>query len=229
VLETESSPPAKRHGAPPSGGAVPLPASRDVEAHDMFDDSALIDIRAGDDVVPLSGSWTVDPTHSSLEFVARYAVFTRIRGRFTVFAGSVTIDPRHLDSTCIDVEVDAASVDTASAVRDAHLRSGDFFDVENHPTITFRSRGAALFAPGRYTLNGDLAIRGVAQPVRLEVVAFGRAPDVVGNPRLAFKASGKVQRALWGITWNAPVRGGGVALAQGVELDLDVSLLPSRN
>ena len=112
-------------------------------------------------------------------------------------------------------------------VRDAHLRSGDFFDVDNHPTIAFRAQGAQLLAAGRYTLHGELAIRGVVQPVRLVVEGFGRAPDVLGDPRLAVRAAGRVQRALWGMTWNEPVLGGGVALAQDVDLDLDVSLVPA--
>ena len=193
----------------------------------MSDDHAIIDVRAGDDLVPLAGAWEVDPTHSALEFVARYAVFTLVRGRFTSFSGTVVIDPPHADATQVDVDIDASSVDTAMAVRDAHVRGEEFFDVEHHPKISFRSRGATVLAAGRYTVRGDLTIRGVTQPVRLVVDLFGRAPDVLGNPRLGLKATAKVQRAVWGITWNAPVPGGGVALAEEVELELDVSLVPA--
>jgi polyisoprenoid-binding protein YceI len=193
----------------------------------MSDDHGIIDVHAGDDLVPLAGSWEVDPTHSALEFVARYAVFTLVRGRFTSFAGTVVIDPLHSDATQIDVDIDASSVDSAMTVRDNHLRGEDFFDVERHPKISFRSRGATVLAAGRYTVRGDLTIRGVSQPVRLDVDLFGRAPDVLGKPRLGLKATAKVQRAVWGITWNAPVPGGGVALAQEVDLELDVSLVPA--
>jgi polyisoprenoid-binding protein YceI len=189
------------------------------------DHPAIVDVHAGDDLSPLAGSWQVDPTHSAVEFVARYAVFTLVRGRFTSFAGTVTLDPPHFESTQIDVEIDAASVDSAMAVRDAHLRGEDFFDVEHHPVISFRARAATLLAPGRYTVHGELTIRGISQPVRLDVDAFGCAPDVLGNARLGLRATAKVQRALWGITWNAPVLGGGVTLAQEVALDLDVSLV----
>jgi polyisoprenoid-binding protein YceI len=190
------------------------------------DDGTIIDAHAGDDLTPLVGAWQVDPTHSALEFVARYAVFTRVRGRFTSFAGTVTIEHPHPDATCIEVDIDAASVDTAMAVRDAHLRGEDFFDVVRHPLITFRSSGATLLGPGRYIVHGELAIRGVAQPVQLTTDLLGRAPDILGNPRLGLRATAKVRRNLWGITWNAPVRGGGVALAEDVELELDVSLIP---
>lgn len=193
----------------------------------MSDDHTLINAHAGDDLAPLAGPWVVDPTHSALEFVARYAVFTLVRGRFTAFSGRVVIDPLHLAATEIDVDIDAASVDTAMPERDAHLRSEEFFDVEHHPTIGFRARGATVLAAGRYTVPGELTVRGVCQPVRLEVDVFGRAPDVVGNPRLGLRATAKVHRAEWGITWNAPVPGGGVALAEEVGIELDVSLVPA--
>jgi polyisoprenoid-binding protein YceI len=137
------------------------------------------------------------------------------------------IDPRHPQATQIAVDIDASSVDTAMAVRDAHLLSEEFFDVERHPKLSFRSRGATVLAAGRYTVHGELTIRGITQPVRLVVDVLGRAPDVQGNPRLGLKATAKVQRAVWGITWNAPVLGGGVALAEEVDLELDVSLVPA--
>jgi polyisoprenoid-binding protein YceI len=193
----------------------------------MSDDHAIVDVHAGDDLSPLRGTWEIDPTHSAVEFVARYAVFTLVRGRFTSFSGTVAIDPPHFEATRVDVDIDASSVDTAMAVRDAHLLGEDFFDVERHPIISFRSRGATLLAPGRYTVRGELTIRGVAQPVGLVVDAFGCAPDVLGNARLGLKATAKVQRAVWGMTWNAPVPGGGVALAQEVDLELYVSLVPA--
>jgi polyisoprenoid-binding protein YceI len=194
--------------------------TRDVDA------LTIVDVQAGDDLSPLAGTWDVDPTHSALEFVARYAVFTLVRGRFTSFSGTVEIDPLHREATQVDVVIDAASVDTAMAVRDAHLRGKEFFDVEHHPQFTFHSHGASVLAAGRYTVHGELTIRGITQPVRLVVEVFGRAPDVLGNPRLGLKATAKVPRALWGINWNAPVPGGGVTLAEEVELELDVSLVP---
>ncbi|HET9611356.1 MAG TPA: YceI family protein [Acidimicrobiales bacterium] len=193
----------------------------------MSNDHALIDAHAGDDLSPLAGSWEVDPTHSTLEFVARYAVFTLVRGRFTSFSGTVVIDPPHSEATQVAVDIDASSVDTAMAVRDAHLLGEEFFDVERHPKISFRSRGATVLAAGRYTVRGELTIRGITQPVRLDVDVFGRAPDMVGNTRLGLKATAKVRRTVWGITWNAPVPGGGVTLADEVDLELDVSLVPA--
>ena len=191
----------------------------------MSDEHALINAHAGDDLSPLAGPWEVDPTHSALEFVARYAVFTLVRGRFTAFSGTVGLDPLHLGATQIDVDIDASSVDTAMPERDTHLRSEDFFDVERHPQIRFRSRGATVLAAGRYTVHGDLTIRGITQPVRVDVDVYGRAPDLLGNARLGLRATAKVNRALWGITWNAPVPGGGVTLAEEVDIEIAVSLV----
>ena len=166
----------------------------------MSDDSMIIDAHAGDDLSSLAGDWEVDPSHSALEFVCRYAMFTLVRGRFTSFSGTAVLDPLHPEATEISVDIDPSSVDTSMAVRDEHLRGGDFFDVERHPTITFRSRGVTLLGAGRYVVQGDLTIRGLTQPVRLTVDLFGRAPDVQGNPRLGFKATTRLQRSRWNIT-----------------------------
>ena len=108
-------------------------------------------------------------------------MFTLVRGRFTSFSGTVVLDPRHPESTQVDVDIDASSVDTAMAVRDAQLRSEDFFDVERHPKLSFRARGATVLAAGRYTVPGELTVRGITQPIRLVVQVFGSAPDVLGN------------------------------------------------
>ncbi len=193
----------------------------------MSDDSVVIDARAGDDISALAGAWELDPTHSALEFVARYAMFTLVRGRFTSFSGAVVIDPMHPEATQITVDIDAASVDSAMPVRDAHVRGEEFLDAERHPNIAFRSRGATLLGAGRYSVSGQLTIRGITQPVRLVAELFGRAPDMLGYPRLGFKVEAKLQRARWNITWNAPVLGGGVVLADDVDLELDVSLVPA--
>jgi polyisoprenoid-binding protein YceI len=118
----------------------------------MSDDSTIIDAHAGDDLSPLGGEWEVDPTHSALEFVARYAMFTLVRGRFKSFSGAVVIDPLNPETTKITVDIDASSVDSALPARDAHLRSEEFFDVDRHPQITFRSRGATFLGAGRYAV-----------------------------------------------------------------------------
>jgi polyisoprenoid-binding protein YceI len=186
----------------------------------MSDDSTIVDAHAGDDLSSPAGEWEADPTHSALEFVARYAMFTLVRARFPLFSGAVVIDPASPETTQIAVDIDASSVDSAMAWRDTHLRGEECFDIERHPSITFRL-GVRRARRGALRGGGRLTIRGVTQPVRLVVDLFGRAPDVVGNPRLGFRATARLQRARWGITWNAPVLGGGVALADEVDVELD--------
>ena len=188
-----------------------------------------INAHAGDDLRPVAGDWQVDPTHSTLAFGIRYAMFTTVRGRFTRFSGDVHLDPLALAEVTIDVVIDAASVDTSLAVRDEHVRGEEFFDTDHHPEIRFHSHGTEVLAAGRYVTHGELTIRDITQPVRLETDFFGQAPDIAGNPRLGFRATARVQRSRWGINWNAPVPGGGVLLGDDVDLDLVASLLPRHS
>jgi polyisoprenoid-binding protein YceI len=126
--------------------AVDLTSESSTPTRDV-DALAIVDVQAGDDLSPLAGTWEVDPTHSALEFVARYAVFTLVRGRFTSFSGTVEIDPLHREATRVDVNIDASSVDTAMAARDAHLRGQEFFDVEHHPQISSTPVTPACWQP----------------------------------------------------------------------------------
>lgn len=193
----------------------------------MTEAPATINAHAGDDLSPVLGMWEVDPTHSSLEFSIRYAMFTKVRGRFSRYSGSINLDPLNLALTTVDVEIEAASVDSSMPLRDEHIRGDGFFEVERHPLIKFHGEGARPMGPGRFEIDGYLTIRGISQPVRLETDFFGQAPDMMGNPRLGFRATGKLHRSQWGINWNSPVPGGGVLLGEDVDLDLDVSLLPA--
>jgi polyisoprenoid-binding protein YceI len=188
---------------------------------------ATVDGAVGDDPSSLAGEWEIDQTHSSLEFSIRYAMFTTVRGRFTSFSGAVHIDPSDLSLTAIDVNIDAASVDTSWDARDRHIRGEGFLEVERHPEISFRANSIEPNALARFIVSGGLSIRGVSQPVRLETRFYGQAPDMMGNARLGFHATSRLRRSLWGITWNAPVSGGGVLLADDVELSMDVSLVPA--
>ena len=148
----------------------------------MSDDSTIIDAHAGDDLSPLGGEWEVDPTHSALEFVARYAMFTLVRGRFTSFSGAVVIDSLTPEATWIAVDIDASSVDSAMAVRDAHLCGEEFFDVDRYPNITFRARGATLLGAGRYAVAGELTIRGITgRTERADRTTSQRSPRTMQN------------------------------------------------
>ncbi|GAB2690327.1 YceI family protein [Thalassiella azotivora] len=171
----------------------------------------------------VAGTYTIDASHSEVGFVARHAMVTKVRGRFGDVQGTLTFGDDVAASTA-EATVQVASVDTGSADRDGHLRSADFFDVENHPTITFRSTGVRADGDD-YLLDGELTIKGVTKPVTLEVEFGGVATDPFGNSRVGFSAEADVDREDWGLTWNAALETGGVLVSKKIKLVLDVSAI----
>ncbi len=170
-------------------------------------------------------TWSIDPTHSSVEFSVRHLMITTVRGRFTGVKGTVAIDESDPAKSAVEVVIDAASVDTREAQRDAHLRSADFFDVERFPTLTFRStRLDGAIATG-FKLAGDLTIHGVTRPVVLEVQPEGQAKDPWGGLRSGFTATTKIKRSDFGLTWNQVLEAGGVTVSDEVKISLDVQLV----
>ena len=175
--------------------------------------------------VPEAGTWEIDPAHASFEFVARH-LMARVRGRFSGVSGVATIAKRPEDST-LEVEIDASTIDTNDANRDGHLRSNDFFGVEDHPTIRFRSTAVR---PGEgateWKVDGDLTIRGVTRPVTVDVEFLGAAIDPWGNQRIGFSGVvPEVNREDWGLTWNAPLEARGFLLSTSVRLEVEAELL----
>lgn len=174
--------------------------------------------------LPDSGTWSLDPAHSSIEFVARHLMVTKVRGGFGDFSGTIEIADNPTESV-IEIEVDVASVVTGSADRDLHLKSSDFFDVENHPRMTFVSTSIVDIGDG-YLVTGDLTVRGVTSPMTLEVEYLGVMTDPWGNAKAAFSASGEVNREDWGLTWNTPLEAGGVLVSKTAKIEIEVQ--PAR-
>ncbi len=165
------------------------------------------------------GTWAVDPAHTLLTFTARHLMVTKVRGTFSDFTATVEVGSSFPDSK-VTATVQLASVSTGSADRDNHLRSGDFFDVENTPEMTFVSTRVT-----ESSLEGDLTIKGVTKPVVFDLTFLGVAQDPWGNTKAAFEAETEVQRKEWGLTWNAALEGGGVLVSEKVKINLDVQLL----
>lgn len=177
----------------------------------------------------LKGTWAIDPAHSSVGFTARHAMIASVRGEFEEFSGTINIDPENPTESMAEVEIKVDSISTRAKDRDAHLRSADFFEIESHPTITFRSTGVETGDdPDRFALVGDLAIRGVTNPVRLDVSFQGTATDPFGNLRAGFEGETTVNRKDWGLTWNAPLEAGGVLVGDTIKLHLDVSAIKQQ-
>jgi polyisoprenoid-binding protein YceI len=165
------------------------------------------------------GTWTIDPSHTDVGFTARHLMVTKVRGKFGAVEGTVTVADDITQSTA-DVTVQMDSVDTGNADRDAHLKSADFFDVEQYPTMTFK----ATSFDGE-NLTGDLTIKNVTKPVTLEVDFNGVATDPWGNTKAGFEAEAEVLRKDWGLEWNVALESGGVLVSEKIKLHIDVQLV----
>lgn len=166
------------------------------------------------------GTWSVDPSHSSVTFSARHLMISKVRGSFRTFAGTIMIAPDPLQSS-VEATVEMASVDTGDANRDGHLRTGDFFDVEHHPNMTLRS--ASISPKGSdFVLDADLTIKGVTRRVPFLLEFEGVGTDPWGNTKAAFSASADINRKDWGMEYNAVLETGGVLIGEQVHIALDI-------
>jgi polyisoprenoid-binding protein YceI len=165
--------------------------------------------------------WDIDVGHSAIHFWVRHMVISKVHGRFSRWSGALELDPADLTRSKVDVRVDAASIDTQVADRDAHLRSADFLDVARHPEIAFRSKRIEKGGSG-YRVVGDLSIRGVAREVILEAEYAGTGKDPWGNERAGFSARTVLDRRDFGLVWNAALEAGGVLVGEKVEITLEI-------
>lgn len=173
----------------------------------------------------LKGTYVLDPAHTSIAFIARHAMVTKVRGTFSDFEGQATIDGANPADSTLSVTVNVASVNTGQADRDAHLTSPDFFDVAQYPTITFQANGFDVADEDSVNVTGDLTIRGVTQQVTIPFEFTGEAKDPFGNIRVGFEGKTEVKRKDFGLTWNAVLETGGVLVSDKVVLEFDVSAI----
>ncbi|MFZ5476286.1 MAG: YceI family protein [Myxococcota bacterium] len=171
-------------------------------------------------------SWQIDRSHSSVRFSVRHLMFAKVHGRFRDFDAKVELDGER--PVAVEAQIRVASVDTDEPARDTHLRSADFFDADTHPLMTFRGENAREQGAGRYTLEGQLTIRGTTRPVTLQLESLGRARDPWGNDRVAFTATTQIDRREFGLTWNQALETGGVIVGDRVDISLEVQAVPVR-
>lgn len=173
-------------------------------------------------------AWKIDPVHSTAEFKVRHMMITNVKGQFTALNGVLTLDEQDVTKSRVEATIDAASINTRDADRDAHLKSADFFDVENFPTLTFVSRGVTRTAGGELGVDGELTIRGVPRKVVFAVEGPTQpAKDPWGNTRIGLSASTKINRKDFGLSWNAALEAGGFLVGDEVTISLDVEAVKS--
>ena len=177
------------------------------------------------DFQTLTGTYTLDPAHSRVGFVARHAMVTKVRGSFEAFEGSAVLDFAEPSRSSATLSFDIASISTGQAQRDDHLRTNDFFDAASYPKGEFVSTSVTPRADGSYEMIGDLTLKGVSKPVTIVWEPTGTAKDPFGNTRLGFEGKAVINRKDWGIEYNAVLETGGVLISEKITLELDVSAI----
>jgi polyisoprenoid-binding protein YceI len=168
----------------------------------------------------VAGTWTIDPVHSYVGFMIKHMMVSKVRGHFGTFSGQITTAANPLESS-VSVTIDASSIDTDNQTRDDHIRSADFFEVETHPNITFTST-AVRYEDGEFFIDGELSIRGTTRTVTLAVESPEFGPNPAGGTKAGFSAATEINRSDFGVSYNGPVPGGGVALGEKVQIVLEV-------
>jgi polyisoprenoid-binding protein YceI len=171
--------------------------------------------------LPAPGVFTLDKAHTQIGFIARHLMVTKVRGRFADFEGTITFAD-DLAASTVDVTVQMASISTNDEGRDTHLRSSDFFEIDTYPTMHFVSTALRETGRGKWTLVGDLTIKGVTRPIELDVTYEGVTTDPWGGERVGFTAQGEVNREDWGLTWNVALDNGGMLVSRAIKIELEV-------
>lgn len=171
-------------------------------------------------------TWNIDPAHSAAEFKVKHMMISNVKGQFSAVSGALTLDEADITKSKIEASIDAASINTREAQRDAHLKSADFFDVEKFPTLNFKSTRVTKKSDEELEVEGDLTIHGVTRNVRFAVegpTAAGKDPW--GNTRIGLSATTKINRKDYGLTWNAALETGGILVGEDVTITLDVQFV----
>jgi len=169
----------------------------------------------------LTGTYTLDPTHTRIGFLARHAMVTKVRGAFNEFEGTAVVDGNDPANSSVRVTIDAASIDTRNAQRDEHLRSNDFLSMDEYPEITFVSTDIRQTGDTTFDVAGDLTIKDVSKPVTIVFEQTGSARDPFGNVRVGFEGETTINRKDWGLTWNAALETGGVLVSNEIKIHLE--------
>jgi polyisoprenoid-binding protein YceI len=172
--------------------------------------------------------WEFDLVHSSINFWVRHLMVSKVHGRFGKWSGSLAFDEKDPSTASVEVTIDAGTIETKEAQRDEHLRSADFLDAKNHPSITFKSTSVAKVSSGNYKVAGNLTIRGTQRPVTLDVEYAGRQKDPWGGERVGFSARTSIDRRDFALTWNKTIETGGVVVGDKVEIQIEIEAVLAK-
>ncbi|MCX4576095.1 YceI family protein [Streptomyces sp. NBC_01571] len=203
-------------------GYAPAASSAIVTAGGRAEVGTVVLARQGGTELPPPGPWTVDPAHSSVGAVAQHLGISSVHGRFTDFSGTIEIAPDEVAKSRVEAVIQAASIDTGNGMRDGHLRSPDFLDVETYPLITYRSTGLTPAGSDRWTVHGELTLHGVVRPVDLDLAYLGTGADPWGGTRAAFRATAQLHREDFAMNYNQVVQAGISAIGTTLKVELDV-------
>lgn len=173
-------------------------------------------------------SWKIDPAHSEVNFTVRHMMISNVRGRFENFTGTVEFDQADPAKSTVDVQIEAASINTREAQRDAHLRSGDFFDAENYPYLSFKSKKVEVLDAANGRIVGDLTIRNITREVVLETEFNGMSQSPWGFSSAGFSASTKINRKDWDLTWNMALETGGVLVSDEIKINIELEIIEEK-
>jgi len=173
-------------------------------------------------------SWKIDPAHSEVNFTVRHMMISNVRGRFERFTGTVEFDENAPANSSVDVQIEAASINTREGQRDTHLRSADFFDAENHPYLTFKSKRIEVIDDNHGRIFGDLTIRGITHEVVLETEFNGKSQSPWGFSSAGFSASTIINRKDWNLTWNMALETGGFLVGDDIKISIELEIIEER-
>ena len=174
------------------------------------------------DLSATTGTWQIDPTHSSVRFVARHAMVAKVRGGFSDFSGTLNLDGADPAKSSADLTIVTSSFSTNNDERDAHVKSGDFLDVEQFPTLTFKSTAVKQKDDDEFIVTGDLTVHGVTHSVDIEFELLGTSKDPWGGTRIGFEGKAEISRKEFGLVWNVALETGGVLVGDKIKLELDI-------
>ncbi|MFF4350581.1 YceI family protein [Streptomyces sp. NPDC001530] len=203
-------------------GYAPAASSAIVTASGRAEIGTIVLARQGGTELPPPGPWTIDPAHSSVGAVAQHLGISSVHGRFTDFTGRIEIAPDEVAKSRVEAVIRAASIDTGNGMRDGHLKSPDFLDVEKYPEITYRSTGLTPAGSDRWTVHGELTMHGVVRAVDLDLAYLGTGADPWGGTRAAFRATAELHREDFAMNYNQVVQAGIAAIGTTLKVELDI-------